>query len=405
MKAAYIVNQYPKVSHSFIRREILALEAQGVTVQRYAIRVNDAELVDEQDRSERAKCRYVVGESPTRIAGIILAGFMLYPSRMARAAMLATKIGWRSDRGLLRHIAYWVEACIVARWCSNDGVSHLHAHFGTNSAAIAMLTSVLTRLPFSFTVHGPEEFDKADMLSLGEKARQAAFVVAVCSFGRSQLQRWTDRRDWAKIHVIRCGIEPNFIPGTPRRPPSPIRLACIARLCEQKGLFVLLEAAALLKEGQIPFQVVVVGDGPLRPELERMIRDRGLEAHVSITGWVDSARVRKELELSRALVLPSFAEGLPVVIMEAMALERPVISTFVAGIPELVTDKETGWLVPAGDAIALADAMRTALQTPPDDIAKMGRRARAAVGERHDIAKEAGRLRHAMLAAAPEARH
>lgn len=397
MRVGYFVNQYPKVSHSFIRREILAHEAAGLAITRYALRTDPAELVDAADKQELAKCRYVLREKPLRIAACIFSEMAANPKGFMRAGMLAVRMGWRSDRGLLRHFLYWAEAAVLARWCRDDEIDHLHAHFGTNSAAIAMLAHEMTGIPYSFTVHGPEEFDKPQFLGLTEKIRRAAFVVAVSSFGRSQLYRWADRRDWDKIRVIHCGLEASFYAGDTPPPPATPRLVCVARLSEQKGVGILIHAARRLFLGEVRFEIVIVGDGPMRRDIESMIRHYELGEHISIIGWQDAARVREEILKARALVLPSFAEGLPVVIMEAMALQRPVISTYIAGIPELVTAGQTGWLVPAGDVPSLARAMRDALEAPVETLSAMGAKARDAVLKNHDIVTEAAKLRDAIV--------
>jgi colanic acid/amylovoran biosynthesis glycosyltransferase len=224
-------------------------------------------------------------------------------------------------------------------------------------------------------------------------------VIAVSSFGRSQLYRWASLRDWDKIRVVHCGIEPGFYDGEVAPPPEAGRLVCVARLSEQKGLILLIHAARRLSLAGLNFEIVLVGDGPLRGEIEKLIKHYEFGDRISITGWIDAKRVRDEIVRSRALVLPSFAEGLPVVLMEAMALQRPVISTYVAGIPELVDAGATGWLVPAGDVTALARAMSEALETPVEKLAAMGARGRDIVIKRHDIATEAGKLRDAIVAA------
>ena len=124
-------------------------------------------------------------------------------------------MGWRADRPLPYHLIYLAEACLIRRWLVETGVSHVHAHFGTNSAEVAMLVQTLGGPPFSFTAHGPEEFDKAPLIGLAEKIRRAAFVVAVSSFGRSQLFRLVEHEHWDKIHVVHCGLEPSFLRGRP----------------------------------------------------------------------------------------------------------------------------------------------------------------------------------------------
>ena len=192
--------------------------------------------------------------------------------------------------------------------------------------------------------------------------------------------------------MVHCGVEPSFF-DTPKEPPTALhRLVCVGRLCEQKGQLLLVEAARRLAEENPNFELVLAGDGEDRDEIEQIFKEQGLAELVRITGWISGEQVKEEILAARALVLPSFAEGLPVVLMEAMALRRPVISTYIAGIPELVTPGENGWLVPAGDVDALVAAMRSCLDTPTDELARMGRVARARVVDRHDVNKEAEKL-------------
>jgi colanic acid/amylovoran biosynthesis glycosyltransferase len=271
-------------------------------------------------------------------------------------------------------------------------VNHVHAHFGTNPAAVALLCRILGGPPYSFTVHGPEEFDRPEALGLEVKIAHAQFVVGVSEFGRSQLMRWTPPGQWAKLHVVRCGVDGQFLgngsPATASRP----RLVCVGRLCADKGQMLLVEAAhRLLQEGK-DFEIVLVGDGDLRPVLEERIRALGLGARVVLRGWMDGEGVRREIEQARALVLPSLAEGLPVVLMEALAMGRPVISTYVAGIPELVRPGINGWLVSAGSIDPLVASLREALDAPASRLEDLGRAGRATVAERHDAGREAARL-------------
>jgi len=274
----------------------------------------------------------------------------------------------------------------------DEKVDHLHAHFGTNSAEVAMLVRTLGGPPWSFTAHGPEEFDKAQFIALSHKIRLADFVVAISSFGRSQLFRQVEFSHWPKIQVVHCGLEPEFYRDATDASSPPPRLVCVGRLCEQKGQLLLLDATKLLVDAGLRFEIALAGDGEMRTELEALINDYGLQSVVTITGWISSSRVREEILASRALVLPSFAEGLPVVLMEAMALRRPVISTFIAGIPELVEGGQHGWLVPAGDVVELAAAMRACLESSPELIRTMGMKAHDKVRRHHDIDREAVRL-------------
>jgi glycosyltransferase involved in cell wall biosynthesis len=390
MKIAYFINQYPKVSHSFIRREILALEAQGFDVLRIALRGWDEQLPDSDDRSEQLRTRYVLRNGILALVLPTLRTLLSSPVRLMKAAYLAVRLSRESDRRLLYHLICIAESCRILSWLTDHGVRRLHAHFGTNSAEVAMLVHALGGPPYSFTVHGPEEFQRP--MGLGEKIHRADFVVAISSFGRSQLYLRSRYADWRKIQVVHCGLEPSFY-DVPASPPSARpRLVCVGRLCEAKGQLLLIEAVAQLAGTGVEIELVLAGDGPVRAELENLIEHHGLAARVRITGWISSSEVRAEILAARALVLPSFAEGLPVVLMEAMALRRPILSTYVAGIPELVIPSENGWLFAAGSVGELATAIRSCLSKTPDELSKMGDAGYERVLARHSIEKEAGKL-------------
>ncbi|GLO12201.1 colanic acid biosynthesis glycosyltransferase WcaL [Pseudomonas putida] len=392
MRIAYFINQYPKVSHSFIRREILALERQGVTVQRIALRGWDAELQDAEDATERDKTRYVLQGGVKGLLSPTLQVLRAQPGRFFQALWLAMRLGLRADRAWPYHLVYLAEACQVLQWLQAGEAEHVHAHFGTNSTEVVMLANLLGGPAYSFTVHGPEEFDKPQFLHMGEKVRRAAFVAAVSSYGRSQLFRWVEHEHWAKVKVVHCGLERGFHDVAAVAVPAAPRLVCVGRLCEQKGQLLLLEAARRLAAQSIRFELVLAGDGEMRGQIEKLIARHGLQQHIRITGWISSTQVREEILAARALVLPSFAEGLPVVIMEAMALRRPVLTTYVAGIPELVRPGENGWLFPAGAVEELADAMAECLSQPTEVLQRMGEAAYQRVLQRHDIDTEAARL-------------
>lgn len=389
---AYLINQYPKASHTFIRREMAALEEEGVRVHRFALRPAREPLADPADRREVLRTRSILSARPGALLSAVLSTAGAHPGRLLRALRTALRLGWRSERGVLRHLAYVGEAMVLANWLRECGARHLHAHFGTNSTTVALLTSLLTGIPYSFTVHGPEEFDKAEAIGLSDKIEHAAFVAAISSFGRSQIYRRCPSTSWDKVHVVRCGIDDAYLDTPPAAIPRAPRLVCVGRLCEQKGQLLLLEAARELLRNGVPFTLSLVGDGEMRPEVERRIATYGLGARVHVTGWASEARVRSELREARALVLPSFAEGLPVVIMEALALGRPVISTYVAGIPELVVPGRSGWLVPAGSAGDLAAAMREALEAPDETLVRMGKEGRDRVRQLHDVVHNAQQL-------------
>ncbi len=397
MKIAYLINTYPRGSQTFIRREILALERKGWQVSRLALRSDRAALVDPADIAEDARTVHLLEQGVWHLGSGALDWMVRHPRGAMAALRLAVHCGWRGrggtpgTGGIGKHLIYLAEAADLARRCRDQRIAHVHAHFGTNAATVAMLAAQMAGAKYSFTVHGPEEFDAPRALSLGKKADLAQFTVAISSFGRSQLCRWAAPETWPRLHVVHCGIEPwRFSDPAPMPDVGGLHLCAVGRLSEQKGFALLIDAMALCAD--VPgLHLTLVGDGALRAQIEAAIARHGLQTRVTLTGWLDEARVRGALAASHALILPSFAEGLPVVIMEAMAAGRPVIATAIAGIPELVTPG-TGWLVPAGDAGALADAIRTAAATGPAEMSRMGHEARARVLARHDIDTEVEKL-------------
>jgi colanic acid/amylovoran biosynthesis glycosyltransferase len=392
MKIAYLIPTYPMPSTTFIRREIAALEARGVTVYRFAARRFTGELTDAADRAEQEQTSYLLDVGLWGLARALIADAVNRPGRWLTTLAAAIRLARQSERGLIWHLIYVAEACLFRQRLSSRGLNHVHVHFGTNAASVALLCRQLGGPPYSITIHGPEEFDAPRQLALRDKVHHAAFIVAISQFTRSQLYRWVASADWCKIHVIHCGLDEMFLSAVPTPIQERPRLVNVGRLSEQKGQLLLIEAAMLLHAQDLDFELVIVGDGPLRGELERLIDQHGIRSRVWITGFLDNHGVRRELEAARALVLPSFAEGLPVVIMEALALGRPVISTHIAGIPELIEPGRHGWLVPAGAVKPLAAAMAAALTAATVDLDAMGRAGAARVAQQHNVNNEAKKL-------------
>ena len=392
LRVAYLVNQYPAVSHTFIKREIAALERRGVSVERFALRGWDLHLADAGDLAERDRTRYVLRRGAVGLLPALAKCALTKPRKLWAAAELAIRMSRGSDQNLAIHLAYLAEACLLSEWLAEAGVNHLHAHFATNPAEIALLVHALGGPPYSFTAHGSDIMDRPAQMALGHKVGHARFVAAVCSFGRNQLFRWTPHALWAKVAVVRCGLETGYgdsstAPGAQHR-----SLVCIGRLSKEKGQLLLLEAVARLRAEGITVEITLIGDGPMRPEIERLIVRLGLGSQVRLTGWLDAQGIEAELRVARALVVPSLSEGLPVVIMEAMANRRPVIAPYLSGIPELVIHGETGWLYPASDVVALACAIHACLATAPEALAAIGELAHRAVWAAHDADLEAAKL-------------
>lgn len=393
MRVAYLINRYPAASHSFIRREIEAVEAQGTVVFRYSIRpIDEAELPDPRDQWERGKTLVLLQLGLARLLSTAFLTIMSKPRRGVRAAGIALSgCEWRPS-SLIKRIAYLIEGAVLTAHLKVQSVDHLHAHFGTNPAMVARIASTLSGIPYSFTVHGPDEFDAPLQLDLAGKVADCAFCVAISSYGQSQLMRWSEFCHWPKIKVVRCGVDETFLHRSVTVPmPAVSRLCTIARLSAQKGVPLLLEAAAKLKQEGRVFQLTIVGDGEMRADIESLIATLGLEDLVDLAGWASSDNVVEHLLSSRAMVLPSFAEGLPVVIMEALALGRPVVVSVIAGTPELVDD-QCGWLVPAGSVHKLVEALREVLDASTAELEEMGEIGRTRVATLHDSAANGRQL-------------
>jgi colanic acid/amylovoran biosynthesis glycosyltransferase len=388
---AYLTNRYPAVSHTFIRREIAALEALGATVERISLQRCEEGLPDPADREEALKTEVVLDRGSV---GLLLAGLgrmLRSPLRAMRAVLLAIRLGSNSERGIVVHLAYLLEGLALLAWCRARAIDHVHAHFGTNPAMVALLCRELGGPSYSFTVHGFEPFAKAEWIRLPEKIERAEFVAGVCDFGVAQLRRHCGPEDREKVHCIRCGLDAARLPAiTPV--PDAQRLVFVGRLCAEKDPGSLLRALASLASKFDDLTVTFVGDGPLRAELRAEAEDLGVSTRVEWRGSCSHEEVLAAIRAARALVLPSVAEGLPVVLMEAFAVGRPVVSTFVGGIPELVQPGASGWLVPAGSAQALEQALREVLEESTGRLGEMAAAGRAQVVARHDVATEAVKL-------------
>lgn len=392
LRVAYLINQYPKVSHSFIRREVLEAESQGIEVMRMAIRGWDAPLADPLDYAERSRTTYIQQRGLLPLTAAVFSA-LRQPRAFLRALGAAFRMSRRSIRPLPYHLVYFAQACRIKQILEDKSVSHLHAHFGTNSAEVAMLLRLLGGPPYSFTVHGADEADDGKYLHLDAKVRHAKFVAAVSAYTRAQLFRHISPADWGKVHVVHCGLDGQAFadPHTTDVAEDQV-LLCIGRLSAEKGHLILLDAFGRIAARYPEARLVIAGDGPLRPLVETRIADLGLQSRVRITGWISSETVHQEILAARVIVQPSFQEGLPVVLMEAMASCRPVISTYVAGIPELVVPGETGWLVPAGDVDALVEAMNESLRLTKDALRQKGIVAQERVRQRHSISREVEKL-------------
>ncbi|MBI1374918.1 MAG: glycosyltransferase [Phycisphaera sp.] len=393
LKVAFLTSEYPAPSHAWMRREWLAVEASGVEISRYSVRRWKGELVDPEDISESRKTRVILEAGVLAFITSTLVTAITSPIRFLLAVKVAFQIGLRSERGLHRHVAYLVEACILRGWLRRSNVDHIHVHFGTNPTVVAMLCRLLGGPPYSFTVHGPHEFDVAPKIALGTKAAHAAFVVTISDYGQAEFAKWCDPADRHKVHVVYCGVDDAYLTDVASPIPDVPIFVCVGRLDPVKGQIELIDAVERIVSKDRAIKIVLVGDGPSRQAIERHARELGVSDHVTFAGMASGEEVRRHILSSRALVLPSYAEGLPVVIMEALAMHRPVIATDVAGVSELVQTGKTGWLIPPGDVAQLTEALAACLEAPVEDLAAMAEAGASIVRKRHHASIEAGKLR------------
>ena len=391
MKIAYLMNIYPVTSATFIRREIRELEKLDVDINRYAIRRWDEDLVDPDDREEAERTHYILSGNVANLIKIFISTVVRHPKGFLSMLRLWLKIVMNAKGMVIQHVAYLMYAVYLFRQLSLDGVRHIHAHYSTNTAAVAMLCRKIGGPTYSFTAHGPDEFDAPEHASIREKVAEAEFVVAITDFCKSQLVRFSSFEHWDKIHPFRCGVSLEELVVSNEPFENNYTLVCVGRLTDLKGQLLFPKVAKSLVEKYPDLKIILIGDGPSRPALEAQISANNLETVIELRGWQTNAEVKQVIQSSRALILPSFAEGLPIVFMESLALGRPVLATYIAGIPELV-DEECGWIVPAGSEASLKDALDDILSSSADVLVKKGEVGRQRIEEQHSIAILANNL-------------
>jgi colanic acid/amylovoran biosynthesis glycosyltransferase len=392
MKIAYLMNTYPLISTTFIRREIHALEELGVQVERFAVREWAEDLVDPMDIQERDRTSYLLTGNQSGLIGSFIREFVVNPRGLFRGLTTAYRLWRDAGEGFVRHSAYLLEAVSLRQRMAAAQLQHVHVHFGTNAATVAMLSLAMGGGTYSFTAHGPDEFMDPARSRYDLLVHHSAFVAAISNFCRVQLARIAGMECWDKIEIVPCALDLREFPKGPENADRSQHLVCIGRLCPQKAQTLFPDAVEPLSDEFPGLKVVLVGDGETRAEIELKIAEKGLQKHFELLGWCSNEEVRARLMGARAMLLPSFAEGLPVSIMEAFALRTPVISTYIAGIPELV-DSSCGWIIPAGDVSALTASIRSCLTTEDQALNSMGDIGRSRVEARHDVRRSAALLR------------
>lgn len=392
-RVGYLTGEYPRATDTFIQREVEALRRRGLDVQTFAIREpGKSHDVGPEQQAERQRTFYVqpAALSPLRAISDHCSEMLRSPRRYLAALRLAYSLGWPGLKGGLWTMAYFLEAGVLAAELRRRGVRHLHNHFASSSCSVAAIATTMAGLGLSFTEHGPATFLQPHQWHLDTKARLARFVACISDFCRSQMMMFSQTADWAKMHIVHCGVDPSLF-AMRTHDGAAKQVLFVGRLAAVKGLPMLLEAWAKVAKQYPKVTLKLVGDGPDRNSLQQQVSALGLANRVIFTGYQSQAQVRQHLVDTDVFVMASFAEGVPVVLMEAMAAGVPVVATRIAGVSELVEDGRSGLLVPPGNAHALAEAMTTLI----GDAAlrrQFGGVGRAHVEAQFDVNREADKL-------------
>lgn len=373
MRIAYLVGQFPRYSHTFITSEVEGLRARGVTVATHAIRPAPAEeLLSDGDRRAAAETWTILPPRWGELGAAHARAFARHPLRYFATLALALRLSAGGVRNALWQLFYFVEAMLLWDRLRARDIRHVHAHFANVATAVAMLVAHFggERWSWSFTMHGPTEFDDVTQFGLAEKVRRARFVACISDYCRSQLMKLVPPEHWGKLEIVRCGVDTGIYEIVERkRRTDGIHVLCVGRLVADKGQTVLLDAIDHLRRNGVRLHATLVGEGPDRAELSRRTKELGLGDAITFAGAVDQEGIRKLYDEADVFCLPSFAEGVPVVLMEAMASGLPVVTTRVMGIPELVDHGMSGELVPPGRPDALAAALRCLAADPSRRVA------------------------------------
>jgi glycosyltransferase involved in cell wall biosynthesis len=403
LRIAYVTGEYPRATDTFIQREVAALRGQGVEVHAFSVRPAGAEHVvgGEQER-EREETYYLLPASPLTILRDHLGLLLRSSIRYLRALKLAWSTRQPGIRGHLYQLFYFAEAGLLAGELLRRGIGHLHNHFADSSCTVSMLAAELSGCSFSFTIHGPAIFFEPRRWRIDEKIRKALFVICISQYCRSQAMVFAPLECWERMYIVHCGVDPSLY-ETRAHEGRGRRLLYVGRLAAMKGLPILLESLISLRSRYPDLVLTVVGDGPDRTALEAQAARLGVGANIRFLGYRSQAEVREEMRQADVFVLPSFAEGVPVVLMEALASGVPVVATRVAGVGELVEDGVSGYLVAPGDPGKLAQGVAKLMEDPALR-ARFGAAGRARVEKEFDVRLEAARLYSILTGALGEER-
>jgi len=376
----YICARFPSMTETFVYNEVLKLREQHVDIKVFSIHRPMPETLSSETHALTQGTFYAF---PLRIIqfGMAHLYFLLVkPLRYSYIILTFVVAKNITDiRGMRRTLWHFLEAVCIAHESRKQRISHHHAHFATGPAGVAMFVSILNGTTFSFTIHAADLF--SDKLLLKDKVRLAKFIITISHYNKQTLLRQCPEATPEKIQVVRCGVDlDTFQPNRSRRGEG-VRLLSVGRLVEKKGFVYLVHACKVLKERGYSSQCIIIGDGPDRPVLEHLIVELHLQEDLTLVGSVIHESMREHYENADIFVLPCVIardndqDGIPIVLMEAMAMELPCVSTSVSGIPELIEDMRSGLLVEPRNVKALADAIEKLIRNERlrNELGKNGR--------------------------------
>jgi colanic acid/amylovoran biosynthesis glycosyltransferase len=392
-RIAYLISKYPDVSHTFILREVAAMRERGIEIETASINACPPDnKLTRQERDEAARTFYVKQQG---VAGVLRAKWWMLlrrPGGFFRGLWFALRLGGADLPRAVRHLFYFAEALILAQWMHERSLRHLHVHFATPAATVALILSKTAPVSISITVHGPDEFYDVTEYALREKLEAARFVVCISFFAQSQLMKLMPGGYWQKFEIARLGVDTShFAPRSMEGKAGPFTVLCVGRLVSTKGQRILIEAAARLRQEGRALRVQFVGNGPDRTDLERLVSVRSLASVVEFVGSINQEHIQEFYRGADVFALASFAEGIPVVLMEAMAMEIPCVASRINGIPELIEDGENGLLVAPSDVDGLAAAIAKLMDS--EELRKrVGEAGRRRVQEQYELSRSADKL-------------
>lgn len=386
-RIAYLVSRYPAISHTFILHEIRTLRSLGFDISVASINAPDRspDKLTAIEREEATNTYYVKLDGITGAIKAHLYTLLTQPLNYGRGLFFALHLGKWDLKKILYGFFYFVEAVMIGQWMRRQQFSHLHIHLGMAAATVGLIAQRTFPITFSLTIHGPDEFYDVPSNYLTQKILDATFICCPAYFTRSQLMMLSLQQAWEKLENSRLGVNPAmFTPRPFRQHPEPFELLCVGRLVPVKGQYVLIEAVArLIAEGR-QLRLRLVGDGPDRQGLETLVAQQGLTKQVIFEGSVNQENILNLYNQTDVFVLATFAEGLPVALMEAMMVEIPCITTHITGIPELIRNGKDGLLIAPSDTQALVDAI-SLLMDKPDLRRQIGEAGRQRVLKKYEL--------------------